>query len=50
LDTLLPEDDVFDEDRANRRPTIALDYLLGDAARLERLKGIVADIMRRLRE
>lgn len=50
LDILLPDDNVFDEDRANRRPTIALDYLLGDAERLEHLKGIVADIMRRLRE
>ena len=50
LEKILPEDNTFEESRANRRPTIPLDYLLGDAERLEQLKDIVTEIMQRLRE
>jgi hypothetical protein len=50
LENILPQEDTFEESRADRRPTIPLDYLLGEAERLENLKEIVAEIIQRLRE
>ena len=50
LETLLPDDDSFERDRADRRPTIALEYLLGDAERLEKFKEIVSNIIEALRD
>lgn len=50
LEKLLPADDSFEKSRADRRPTIPLDYLLGEAERLEQLKEIVAEIIQRMRE
>lgn len=45
LEALLPQDDSFERDRADRRPTIPLSYLLGDAERLETFKQIVTNII-----
>ena len=50
LDSLLPDDARFKASRANRRPTLQLDYLLGDARRLEQFKQMVVEIMAKLRE
>lgn len=50
LSQLLPEDENFTASRANRRPTIPLNYLLGDAERLERLKQVVSQIIQRLKQ
>ena len=48
LETLLPPEDGFDPERADRRPTIALSYLLGSADRLETFKDTVLTIVRSL--
>lgn len=45
LETLLPDDEHFERDRADRRPTIPLEYLLGDAERLEKFKDILSNIV-----
>lgn len=50
LETLLPDNDHFEQDRADRRPTIPLDYLLGDAERLEKFKDILSNIIDDLQE
>ncbi len=50
LERLLPKDEGFEADRIDRRPAIPLDYLLGDATRLEAFKGIVTDIVEQLRQ
>lgn len=50
LETLLPPEEGFDADRADRRPTIPLSYLLGSADRLETFKETVLTILRRLDE
>lgn len=50
LATLLPPDDSFDEERADRRPTIPLSYLLGEAARLETFKDTVLSIVQMLND
>jgi hypothetical protein len=48
LDKVLPHDEQFSETRANRRPSIALAHLLGDAERLEQFKGVISEIINRL--
>lgn len=50
LETLLPAEDRFEVDRADRRPTIPLEYLLGDAERLEKFKEIVSNIVEDLQD
>ena len=49
LDRVLPDKERFNDTRANRRPSIALAHLLGDAERLEHFKGIASEIINRLR-
>lgn len=49
LNKLLPAEAAFEKSRANRRPTIALDDLLGGADRLEELKDLLGTIAQRLR-
>jgi hypothetical protein len=48
LDKVLQHDEQFNETRANRRPSIALAHLLGDAERLEQFKGVISEIINRL--
>lgn len=50
LEQLLPDGEGFEADRADRRPTIALDYLITDRARLQQFKTIIAEIAHQLKE
>lgn len=50
LETLLPNNEGFDVERIDRRPTIPLEYLSGDAERLEKFKQIVSQIVEDLNE
>lgn len=48
LDKVLAGQARFNDTRANRRPSIPLAHLLGDAERLEQFKGVVSEIINRL--
>lgn len=50
LETLLPNNEGFEAERIDRRPTIPLEYLSGDANRLEKFKEIVSQIVEDLNE
>ncbi|MEM9954286.1 MAG: toll/interleukin-1 receptor domain-containing protein [Chloroflexota bacterium] len=50
LADLLPNNEGFAPNRVDRRPTIALDYLQGDADKLEQFKAIVAEIVTQLEQ
>ena len=45
LESLLPKNEGFERERIDRRPAIPLEYLSGDATRLEKFKEIVAHII-----
>lgn len=50
LETLLPNNEGFDAERIDRRPTIPLEYLSGDTDRLEKFKQIISQIAEDLKE